>query len=62
MAVVVGLVKGTLVDVMEIVPIVLRTTDIDMVDGIMVMATNMDVNAVEMVVRPASAIKTKRSC
>ena len=48
--------------VMEIVLTALRTTDIDTVDGIMVMVTSMDVSAVEMVARPASAIKTKRSC
>ena len=55
------LVKETLVVVMEIVPIVLRTTDIDTVDGIMVMATNMDVSAAVMVARPASVIKIEMS-
>ena len=55
------LVKETLAVVMEIVPIVLRTTDIDTVDGIMVMATNMDVSAAVMVARPASVIKIEMS-
>ena len=60
-AAVVVLAKGTPVVVMEIVPIVLRTTDIDTVDGIMVMATNMDVSAAVMVARRENVIKINMS-
>ena len=57
---VVVLAKGTLVVVMEIVPIVLRTTDIDTVDGIMAMVTSMNVSAVAMVVHLVNAIRIKK--
>ena len=49
-----SVIRGT---VMEIVLTALRTTDIDMVDGIMAMVTSMDVSAVAMVVHLVNAIR-----